>query len=210
MISPLKFLAFMGKKLHDEQALPSDAREMANFIVTVTEELEALSQNMLNWIRLHYGSQEMKPEAFDLYQLVVESTEIPATLSREKGLAFYNEVPTRLELVQYRQALAVIVYNLAMNAMKYTTTGEIRITARLDEDRISLAVIDAGAGMDPMTVERLNQPEPLVSGEEAPTKTQFGYVIIKDLLRLMSGGINVESKLKEGTRVTVIFPMRSA
>ncbi|HEY6900079.1 MAG TPA: ATP-binding protein [Puia sp.] len=209
MMSPLKFLSFMSKNLRDGHALIPAAQEKANFIVTVAQELESLSLNMLNWIKFHYGSPEMKAEAFDLCQLVVEWTEIPSTLAREKGLTFYNEVPTRLEVVQYRQALGVIVYNLAMNAMKYTSAGEVRIVVRLDQDHIFLAVIDTGPGMGPTTVERLNQAEPIVSIENAPaTKTQFGYIIINDLLRLMSGTMKVESAPKQGTRVTVIFPIR--
>jgi signal transduction histidine kinase len=208
MISPLKFVAFMGKKLRDGPASTPTAHQTANFIVTVAQELESLSLNMLNWIRFHYGSLEIKPEPFDLHQLIVESTEIPSTLAREKGLGFYNEVPARVQLVQYRQALGVIIYNLTMNAMKYTAAGEIHIAARLDHGQVSLSVTDTGAGMDPMTVKRLNQAASIVSGENVPgTKTQFGYIIIKDLLRLTTGSITVESDLKNGTRVTVFFPL---
>jgi signal transduction histidine kinase len=208
MMGPLKFLAFMGRKLRNDPGLSSEGQEAARFVVTVAEELDALSLNMLSWIRFHYASPEMKPEAFDLYQLVAEATEIPSTLAREKGLAFYNEVPTRLAVVQYKQALAVIVYNLTMNAMKYSTAGEIRVTARLDEDHVHLSIIDTGAGMEASMVERLNGMGLTGSGENVPAaKTQFGYVIIKDLLRMMGGGIKIESSLMKGTKVTVFFPV---
>ena len=73
MMSPLNFMAYMGKKLRDVHASNPSAHEMASFIVTVAQQLEALSSNILTWIRFHTGGLEMKPEEFDLHDLVSES-----------------------------------------------------------------------------------------------------------------------------------------
>jgi signal transduction histidine kinase len=203
MMSPLNFMAFMGRKLRDIHASTPAAHELASFIVTVAQQLEALSSNILTWIRFHMGAMEMKPEPFDWHQLVTESVEIAATLAKEKGLAFYNEVP-HLELVQYRQALGVIVYNLAMNAVKYTLAGEVRISGRRQQQYLFLSVTDTGPGMEPAMVEKLNATASPIPREVAPaTKSRFGYVIIKDLLQLVGGDLRIESTPLKGTRVTI-------
>jgi sensor histidine kinase regulating citrate/malate metabolism len=58
-------------------------------------------------------------------------------------------------------------------------------------------------------VERLNESETYVTGYSAGDnkKYQFGFVIIKDLLRMVKGSMQVESWLDQGTKVTVHFPL---
>lgn len=204
LISPLKFMAFIGRKLRDGQPSEVGFYETANFIVKVAQELEFLSFNMLNWIRFHHESLEMRPETFNLHELVNESVQIASTLSKEKGIGFYIDVPEQTEVFQYRQAVSVIVYNLAMNAMKYTTAGEIRVASAQEPGYLLLSITDTGSGMDPKIVHRLNNLEPIVSGSTvSTTKFQFGYVIIKELLRLIHGSLLVESQPDKGTRVTI-------
>lgn len=205
LISPLKFMGYMAKKLRDGFAPADNGYQTAEYITTVARELESLSVNMLNWIRFHHSAVAMPNERFDLRLLVAESVEIPAALAREKGIAFYNEVPSHTVIHQYRQAIGVIVYNLAMNAMKHTAAGEIRIGCHCTDGEVSLTVSDTGAGMPPELVERLNMPETMMAGYTGgeAKKYQFGYIIIKDLLRLIQGTIRVESMIDKGTSVTI-------
>jgi signal transduction histidine kinase len=205
MISPLKFMNYMSNKLREGFSSSDPAYHTAGLIATVAQDLESLSVNMLSWIRFHHGSVAMTPEKFNLFELVNESVEIGSVIAKEKGIQFYNEVPVHLEIFQQRQLLGVIVYNLAMNAVKYTAAGTIRITSQHTHDHLSLSVIDTGAGMAPELVKRLNDAEPVVSGYSTgeTKKYQFGYIIIKDLLRLVQGRLKVESIVTKGTRVTI-------
>jgi signal transduction histidine kinase len=210
MISPLKFMGFMSKKLRDAFPSSDSSYQTASFIATVAQELESLSVNILNWIRFHHESVKMKPERFNLYELITESVEIASTLAKEKGISLYNDVPEFTEIVQYQQAIRVIVYNLAMNAMKYTEAGEIRIISQFTNHSLSISVIDTGPGMPPELVKRLNNTESFVDGYSISetSKYQFGYVIIKDLLRLANGSMKVESTLNKGTQVTILFKLQ--
>lgn len=205
MISPLKFMSHVGKKMKNAFPESDTHHHSADFIVNVAQELESLSMNILNWIKFHHGSVKMKPEKFNLHGLVADSVEIASTLAKEKGIMFYNDVPENIEVFQYRQAVGVIIYNLVMNATKYTIAGEIRIISQCADGHLYLTVTDTGAGMPPELVKKLNLPEAFVAGYSVSqtSKYQFGYVIIKDLLRLVDGSITVESILNKGTRVTI-------
>ena len=125
-------------------------------------------------------------KSFDLHQVVRECTEIAGILAGEKGVRLFNEVPENSFIYQYRQAVAVIVYNLAMNAMKYTSTGEIRVSAEIFNERIIIRVSDTGSGMPTALVEQLDLADSFYSGGRG-RKHRFGYVIIKDLLQLTGG-----------------------
>lgn len=207
MISPLKFMGYMSKRLKSSFAESDPSYHTAGFIASVAQELESLSVNILNWIKFHHQSVKMKPERFNLKELITESVEIPATLAREKGLSFHVDVPEHTEMIQYRQAIGVIIYNLSMNAMKYTGEGSIHIKCRDTETGTILTVADTGAGMPSALVKKLNSMEVFVASHSLgeTSKYQFGYVIIKDLLRLVDGSMKVDSVENKGTTVTLQF-----
>ena len=207
MISPLKFMGYMSKKLREGFQESDTEYQTASFIANVAQELESLSVNILNWIKFHHQSVKMKPEKFNLQEMVSEAVEIPATLAKEKGLDFDIDVPEQLEIVQYRQAIGVIVYNLSMNAMKYTAKGGIGIKSENTNEGLVLKITDTGAGMSPELVSKLNNTETFVAGYAIgeTSKYQFGYIIIKDLLRLVDGSMKVDSLVSKGTTVTIQF-----
>ena len=204
MLSPLKFMSFMSRKLRDAFSPSDPAYKTADSMTTVTHELESLSVNILNWIRFHYETDKMKPERFNLYELINESIEIPFTLAKEKGIRVQNDIGQMNEISQYRQALGVIIYNLAMNAVKYTETGEIRISGHHSDDYFTLMISDTGKGMSGELVDLLNSDETFLFDSPGEIKKfQFGYRIIKDLLQLINGKMQIESRLNGGTIITV-------
>lgn len=203
IISPIKFIGYLGERMRDNSPSTGEAHRSANLIATMAQNLESLSVNMLNWIRFHHESLTMKKEKFNLYDLVRESANIVATLAQQKGVSFHIDIAENVLVFHYRQIIGIIIYNLAMNAVKHTAAGEIRVTCDHAADHLSLSVIDTGAGMPPDMVELLNDRETIVSRYAAgdAKKYQFGYVIIKDLLRLSDGSMEVTSTLHKGTRV---------
>jgi signal transduction histidine kinase len=95
-----------------------------------------------------------------------------------------------------------------MNAMKYTEKGEIRVSGSMDGTNLNITVTDTGKGMSPELVAQLNDKQSLIYDNKTgdSKKFRFGYAIIKDLLLLLKGTMLVESRLKEGTKVTILCP----
>jgi signal transduction histidine kinase len=208
MISPLKFMAFLSTELGGSFSADDPRYRKINLIGSVAKDLESLSVNVLNWIRFHHESLKIEPEQFHLHTAIEEAVVIPSALATEKGVSFHNDVPGNLVIYHYRQIVGVVIYNLAMNAMKYTSRGAIRITSKHTDSSLLLTISDTGAGMPADLVERLNESETYVTGYSAGDnkKYQFGFVIIKDLLRMVKGSMQVESRLDQGTKITVYFP----
>ena len=154
----------------------------------------------------------MQPERFELRTLVAGSVEIITTLAAGKGVELHNDITGNTHVVQHKEAIAVIVYNLAMNAMKHTDSGNIRIAGQAKDYGYLLTVSDTGKGMTAQLVTMLNTQDSLISeysiGESK--KFQFGFRIIKDLLRIIRGTMKVESEQGRGTQVSVWFPLPEA
>ncbi|MBL7756846.1 MAG: HAMP domain-containing histidine kinase [Chitinophagaceae bacterium] len=209
LITPLTFMSLVGKKIRNAFADTDPNYKLADTLVAVTQELESLTVNMLNWIRFHHEKGLMQPERFELRSLVAGSVEIITTLAAGKGVELHNAIPDNTYIEQHKEAIAVIVYNLAMNAMKHTDRGNIRITGQAKDSGYLLTVSDTGKGMNDQLAKLLNTQDSLISeysiGESK--KFQFGFRIIKDLLRIIQGTMKVESEQGHGTEVSIWFPL---
>jgi signal transduction histidine kinase len=94
--------------------------------------------------------------------------------------------------------------------VKFTDRGGIvRIRARRDDDRVSIAVIDTGVGIAPADLSRLYrafEQLTLPSGDR-PGGTGLGLALTKRLVEMHGGTIDVESELGVGTTFTVRIPV---
>jgi signal transduction histidine kinase len=207
MISPLKFMTYLSKMALDSINSSDENYGIIEYLASVAKNMESLTVNLLNWIRFHHESQEMEPEKFNLYNLIKESVKIASTLAQEKGINISIAIPEDTEVFQYKQAVGVIIYNLTMNAAKYTTTGAIRITSHYSANDFAISIADTGPGIPTETVEKLNDMNFFDFNYSATDskKYQFGYVIVKDLLSLSNGNMKVESSSEKGTIVTITF-----
>jgi signal transduction histidine kinase len=207
MITPLKFIGIIAQKLKD-RTQDESAGEIQS-IVTTSKELELLSINILNWIRYNYEGTQSQPEKFDLLELTDSITEIAKLLAAEKGLKIITRVPAGQFVIQHKETLGVILYNIIMNAIKYTVKGEIEIFAEIRTGRFSFSVKDTGIGMPEEIIEALNTNDFISTGFEPGSKPKFGYTIIRDLLQQVNGSLYVEKNEKAGTTICVSFPILS-
>jgi signal transduction histidine kinase len=207
MISPLKFMTYLSEMALDSLTSSDKNYDVIEYMASVAKNMESLTVNLLNWIKFHHESQEMEPEKFNLYQLIKESVKIASTLAHEKGVNIIIDIPEDTEVFQFKQAVGVIIYNLTMNAAKYTATGAIRITNHHSTHDFAISIADTGPGIPAETVEKLNDMNFFDFNYSATDskKYQFGYVIIKDLLSLSNGNMKVESSSEKGTIVTITF-----
>jgi two-component system phosphate regulon sensor histidine kinase PhoR len=102
-----------------------------------------------------------------------------------------------------------VVENLVDNALKYGKAGgAVRIEGERCADRVRLAVIDDGPGVEaphlPRLFERFYRVEPGRSRERGGTG--LGLAIVKHLVESMSGSVTVASAPGEGCRFTIDLP----
>ena len=104
-----------------------------------------------------------------------------------------------------------ILTNLLSNAIKYTESGRVEVCATETREGIYLDVIDTGIGIPEDKLGDLFGEYVMVDPEHARTYggTGLGLRIVKTLVELMSGDITVESKVGEGTRITIALPMET-
>jgi signal transduction histidine kinase len=106
------------------------------------------------------------------------------------------------------------VLNLLANAAKFTTAGEIRLSARLAADTagVEIAVSDTGVGMSATEQKRIF--DDFRQGCGSTTRPfggiGLGLTLVRRLCDLLGASIDVESAPAKGTRVAIRLPVSSA
>jgi PAS domain S-box-containing protein len=95
-----------------------------------------------------------------------------------------------------RVALYQMVRELLVNVAKHAKAKKVRISVEKFSDKIKISVVDDGTGFDAMNgMRRKNK------------KRGFGLFNIRQRIEYMGGELAIESKIKRGTRVTLLLPL---
>jgi len=142
------------------------------------------------------------------YIFVTDVARAQKPLTAPKGVAMNVELPdTALRLTADERRLRQVVTNLVSNAVKFTSTGSITLSARRDRDHVRLDVTDTGTGMDPAQLPRLfTEFVQLGTLRERARGTGLGLAICKRIIEAHGGTIFADSELGKGTTFTVRLP----
>ena len=199
------------------QALASDAlspvqQARVETIRQSGEGLLVILNDLLDLSKIEAGKLDLEVADFSLTPLVQGVRAAFADVALDKGVALvldteedtagvYRGDPTRL-----RQ----ILFNLVANALKFTETGEVRLSVRRDGETLAFRVIDTGIGIP---ADRLARLFDRFEQADASTTRRFGgaglgLAISRDLAAMMGGVIEVESREGRGTTFsfTVTLP----
>lgn len=192
----------MNTKLDEKQ------RDYARLVNESAQSLLTVINDILDFSKIEAGKLEVHSVAFSLDAVIKEVADMLASSVQEKGLMLFTFVDSsvnntfRGDPARLRQVLL----NLAGNAVKFTSSGEVVIHARSvrDEsgkDRVRFTVEDSGIGISEDAQTRLFQP--FVQADGSTTRryggTGLGLSISKHLVELMGGQIHVESKMGKGS-----------
>ena len=174
-----------------------------------SEHLLKLVSDLLDFHRLDLNKAEVNRVTFNPSQLFEEIHVSFEPLTAAKGLTLQCHVAQELNgrYISDPLRLRQIVNNLLSNAVKFTPKGEIALTAKYDSSKLTIAISDTGKGMATEDRERIFQEFTRLSGAQGEEGFGLGLSIVKKLVVLLEGTIDVQSKLGEGSCFTVILPL---
>jgi CheY-like chemotaxis protein len=202
--------------------LSRDEQEMVALIQSSGHTLERLLSDILDQAKIESGQFELLSAPFDLRHEVETAAELMRARADEKGVRFCVTYGANAQgeftgdAVRIRQILS----NLASNAIKFTSEGEVRIEIDATEPAaagaatiVQIQVIDTGIGFEPEAAERLfarfTQADGSISRQFGGTG--LGLAISRTLVELMGGEISAASQPGAGSVFTVRLPLsRSA
>jgi DNA-binding response OmpR family regulator/anti-sigma regulatory factor (Ser/Thr protein kinase) len=187
-------------------------KEYVQNVLTGGRHLLSLINDVLDVSKVDAGRMELQREWAPLASIVDAVQSTVRTLADKQGVDMETSIsPDIPDLYVDPMRIKQILYNLLSNAIKFTPKGgSVRLTARLQGERVELVVEDTGIGIRREDLSRLfrefEQIEP-VSGEK-PEGTGLGLILTKRLVEMHGGSISVKSEVGKGTSVSVELPLR--
>ncbi|PHZ85287.1 ATP-binding protein [Paremcibacter congregatus] len=206
-------------KLLEESELQIHQKQWAHSITTSAENLLDILNEILDQSKLDAHKVILAPVDFNLRDFITEMTNLITPTIEEKGLYLKFDMEKDLPEVIHadRGRLGQILSNLLNNALKFTREGGITLKVcqlKQNSNRLMLQfeIIDTGLGIDLPAQKKLFRP--FVQANNSTSRefggTGLGLSISKDLVRLMGGNINFESKLHQGSRFWFTMTCRAA
>lgn len=214
MRTPLNIIIGMsevaGKYLDDKERLENYLQK----IHYSSKQLLGLINHILEMSRLDQGMY-LENEPFYLEEQIEKSAEafVVQAEKEKKDLQFtYNM--KHGEVCGDTTKLDRIVNNLLSNALFFTKEGD-RIAVTVNEiynqryTRYQLVVSDTGEGMDTKVLEQIDLSDMQEGDFASLGMGELGMLIVRNVVSLMNGEIDVESAPGEGTTVTVTLPFET-
>jgi CheY-like chemotaxis protein len=168
-----------------------------------------LLNDALDLARIEAGRLELEPAPFDPRQLVNDVAQLQLGHAQAKRLSFTVELgedlPPRVigDAVRIKQVLL----NLTHNALKFTEYGGVQVRAQRYSDGLLFSIADTGPGIPEAAQARLFQRFEQVDGPQRRAGSGLGLAICRELVGMMCGSIELESRLAYGSTFRVRLPL---
>ena len=214
--TPLNGVMGMTQVILADQSLPDSLREKVRLVHASGETMAALVDDLLDVAKMESGTISIVKAQMDLHRLFDETVAVWSDKAHVKGLSLVGERSAAPALIEEDAGrLRQILFNLLANAIKFTETGEVSVSASVasgsDGDQLVLTVTDTGIGIAPGQLERIF--EPFTQVDDSRTRkyegTGLGLAISRRLADAMGGELTVDSQVGVGSRFTVKLPLRA-
>jgi PAS domain S-box-containing protein len=216
--TPLNGMIGLARLAQDPDTGEERRRQYLDQIATDAQSLAAIISDILDLSKIEAGKLTIETTTFDLaaelHGLQRAYTTLAAAHGLELRLALADDglAAMRGDPLRVRQ----IVSNFVANAIKFTASGYVGITARrLSGERaavVRIEVQDSGPGIDAATAARLFRP--FTQADQSTTRryggTGLGLSICRELAALMGGQVGVDSRLGEGSTFWAELPLPAA
>jgi len=212
--TPLNAIIGFSEMIAKEDALMLGAarrKEYAQLINDSGQHLLDVVNGILDMSKMETGNFDIAPESFAPRTAVISCCNLLALKARENGIDLIASVPQDLPpLNADPRAFKQIVLNLVSNAIKFTErSGKVTVAAQVEGARLVLRVTDTGVGIGPEDLKLIGAPffQAGKTYQRRHEGTGLGLSIVKSLVGLHSGEMTVQSRVGEGTTVTVALPL---
>jgi len=172
--------------------------------------LATLVNDILDFSKLSHQTIELQLKPVALKEIVEVVLTFNRLLVGDKELQLVNQVPDDLPLVNADEnRLQQILYNLIGNAIKFTDSGSVEVSAQFVNQEVMITIADTGIGIPAAKLDLIFQSFEQADGSIARIYggTGLGLAITKKLVELHGGHIRVESLINQGSRFMFTLPV---
>jgi two-component system CheB/CheR fusion protein len=214
--TPLNGILGFTDLLLENPSLDDDSKKQLDYIKMSGDILLVIINDILDLAKIESGQIALYVKPFDLSKLIQLIYDTFSTKIQEKAIDFKIAIDKKVPVILNGDSIRVsqILFNLISNAVKFTPIkGKIRLKIKFDKEEagfhyIKVTVKDSGIGIPSDKIDVIFDPFIQVSNDTARKYggTGLGLTIIKKIINIMNGQIEVKSKLNIGTKFIVNLP----
>jgi signal transduction histidine kinase len=192
--------------------LPEKSMDALTRIRANGKHLLGLINTVLDIAKIESGQFTLNMAEYAIESVVETVRSATESLAQNKKLAIKTEVAKSLPIgFGDEQRLTQVLLNLVGNAIKFTDTGEVRVTAHAVNGRFNVSVTDTGPGIAEEHQARIFEQFHQVDNSNTKAKggTGLGLAIAKQIVEMHGGRIWVQSALGKGSTFQMELPTRA-
>lgn len=199
----------VGEVLEHEPLTPS-ARKLLTVVHNNTERMLRLVNQILDFRKIENKKMKLLLEKTDIVELLQKVMDNFHLIAEEKNINFRLQ-PDKESIHCWvdQDKVEKIIFNLLSNAFKYTPINKsITVYVHTTKDKVIISVADEGIGIDPKKQQTLFQRfETLVNNNILQPSSGIGLSLVKELLELHQGNIQVNTETGIGSEFIVTLPL---
>jgi len=210
--TPLNGIIGIADSLIDGAAgnLTEETISNLSLVVYSGKRLNQLVDDLLDFSKLRHKGIELKTVPVSVSAIAEIVLRISHPLIGKKNLTLINKLDSTIPLIQADEnRVQQILYNLVSNAIKFTETGEVIVSAKASDNFLAVNVTDTGIGIPEENFDSIFVP--FEQGDGSISReyggTGLGLAIAKKLVELHGGEISVRSTFGEGSEFIFTLPI---
>lgn len=207
LCSPLTIASGFAATLARHDPPPEERQQFARAILSSTNRMQRVIDDMLDLTRLESGGWIPRPEPISLFEATTDVLDSLRPAANRKGIALLCDFASS-SLIADRTAVRQTIANLSENAIRHTHSGSITVFTEITAEGVWLGVHDTGEGIAsyhlPRIFERLYRVD---SGRARRAGgSGLGLAIVKHMAEAHGGRVHAESEPGLGTTIKALFP----
>lgn len=210
--TPLGSILSIARLLDDELDGPLSAEQhkQVAFIRGAASELSEMVSDLLDLAKIEAGRITISPAWFEMVDLFAALRGMFRPIVEDSEVDLIFEEPAIPRLYTDDKKLAQILRNFISNALKFSSVGEIRVSARMEgSDAVRFAVSDCGIGIPAELHAALFEDFSQIDSplQKRHRGTGLGLALCKRFAELLGGRVGLESEPGKGSVFFVVLPL---
>ncbi len=186
-----------------------ERKKLINETSKEANNINKLLENLLTWARSTKGEFQL---TFNNTNISNELDEIITTNENklhDKNITIHKNYNNNIIAKVDKDIFNTIIRNIISNSIKFSPiNGNIMISGSQNSNKTTIIINDDGIGMSSDHIDDLFKIDKKVTriGTKQEKGTGLGLIIVKELIDLMGGKINIQSEQNTGTSVSITFP----
>lgn len=210
--TPLTLISSPLSDVLEVENLSTEGKEHLNIVKKNTERMLRMVNQILDFRKVHFNKMKLLVEHVEMIAFTRHIMDGFRGIAKDKNILFTLDSNTdEIDLWIDKDKFEKIMFNLISNAFKYTSNGKcISIQLLKKDEDVNIIIEDEGIGMVPKKTALLFQRfETLLQSDVYNNSTGIGLSLVKELVELHHGKIEVKSKKGEGSSFTVTMPLNN-